>query len=365
MMEELRDFIREEILPITAIGSDELRDSFVGDEMMTIWRRAFTHRSENPNVDHNYEFLEYQGDSVMGMLFAQYIKKRFPNINESMASELKVFYLSTRKQAEFSRALRLPDHLVGPRRFLEALRENVSIQEDLLESLFGALMQIGNLVGGFPSGVGFCYNLFRHILDQEEIDFRNTEGDAKTQLKEIVEAFGGRKDTINRMAQSVMLDVGGTDQRWQTTITLPNNVHSALSSLISEGETIPHELSIVEARTKSDAEQEAYRAALNTLSLVGISRETVHDLKRSIGNFVPQRIVDDAIVAMEDRGFSSMYFTRTDENVPFIQLIAVDLDGVHHIIHTEAKVKGRSIGRRYIALLKDFISGRLDNTHRK
>lgn len=306
--------------------------SLTNEASMSVWETGMTTIYENPNTDHNYEFLEWQGDSLMAFLFGQYIKKRVPEISEAAASELKSFYLSTKNQAEIADQMGLPEHIISTD-YHEEVKSSPKIKEDLLEAFFGALMR--NCVREFDIGMGvsLAYNLMVHIFKPIKIDWSMTLGNPKTQVKEIIENLpGGQVGMVDKIRKDEKINVGLRDERWRVTINLPRAITSLLGDV-----KLPSPLVVVEERLKDDAQNMAYSEALKILNENGFNRNTVWELKRSVGNRVNAQVIGAAEREMERLELVNLYFTKVPEYIPFIQLIGIDAAGDRHVLMTSHK----------------------------
>ena len=102
--------------------------------------QALTHRSwayENQS-DHN-ERLEFLGDSVLGMIVAEYIYTAFPDLPEGEMSKIKAASVSERALAEIARGLSIGKYVrLGKGEDQSGGREKASILSDTVEALIAA-----------------------------------------------------------------------------------------------------------------------------------------------------------------------------------------------------------------------------------
>ena len=159
---QLQQMIYTKIAPLAIPDNDtKRRIQLVNQEAMMIWVRAFTHKSFDPNAENNYELLEHLGDKAIGLAFDQYLINKFPAteneaaITESESSELITSYMSKQNQAEMSANLGL-DNWVRT-----LFDKSMHVREDIFESMFGALIQIGDRVMG--KGVGYVSVSYTHL----------------------------------------------------------------------------------------------------------------------------------------------------------------------------------------------------------
>src|SRR5680860_675824 len=159
---QLQQMIYTKIAPL-AIPDDDTnrRIQLVSQDAMMIWIRAFTHKSYDPNAENNYELLEHLGDKAIGLAFDQYLINKFPAteneaaITESESSELITSYMSKQNQSEMAANLGL-DNWVRT-----LFDKSMHVREDIFESMFGALIQIGDRIMG--RGVGYVSVSYTHL----------------------------------------------------------------------------------------------------------------------------------------------------------------------------------------------------------
>ena len=150
---------------------------------MTLWYKAFTHKTFNPNFGENYEELEKLGDASAKLAFLQYLMKRFEIITNAELSEYQSFYLSKPEQAKISIKLGLPKYILTP------LDKNIHIFEDVLEAFFGALFTLGEEKIRPGAGYVLCFNLTVFLYDDMEFEEEAALGNSITRVKEFFEKY--------------------------------------------------------------------------------------------------------------------------------------------------------------------------------
>lgn len=205
----LRSFLFEFLRPV--IPNDNLRNRVLGEEIMPIWMKAFTHISYD--VNENYELIEYQGDRTMKAQFVLYIMDRFPDLDEGPISELENHYLSKPVLAELGRKYGLTDYVrtisVDP---------DIHIAEDLIESVSGALYQTSDLAfDKFGSGNVPVFNYTKMLFDPMKIDLSILQGQPTTIVKQIFERLhwsGMSAEDRDREIRSISEQItqAGTDK---------------------------------------------------------------------------------------------------------------------------------------------------------
>lgn len=147
---------------------------------------ALTHRSwanEQGSPEH-YERLEFLGDSVLGLISAEWLYLRHPELPEGELSKLKAQIVSRPALARNAEEIGLGAALrIGVGEDRSGGRTKASLLADSMEAVFGALF----LDGGLEAAR-------RIIVPMLEIAFeeRATRAvmDPKTQLQEVSQALG-------------------------------------------------------------------------------------------------------------------------------------------------------------------------------
>lgn len=127
---------------------------------------AFTHRSfvnENKEItkEHN-ERLEFLGDSVLGLIVADFLYGRLPDTNEGDLSHMRSHLVEGSSCVTYVHKLKIDHHLLlGKGEKMNDGRGRESILSDLFESLIGAIY----LDGGIDPARKFFFSHF-----QEEVD---------------------------------------------------------------------------------------------------------------------------------------------------------------------------------------------------
>ena len=127
---------------------------------------AFIHRSfvnEHKEItrEHN-ERLEFLGDSVLGLIVADYLYGRLPSTNEGDLSHMRSHLVEGSSCILYIHKLQVEAYLLlGKGEKMNDGRGRGSILADLFEALIGAIY----LDGGIASATHFCFDHF-----QEEVD---------------------------------------------------------------------------------------------------------------------------------------------------------------------------------------------------
>ena len=152
---------------------------------LSIFELAITHPScnaENNTKHHDYERLEFVGDSVIGFVSADLIFKAHPEMDQGLMSKLRSYLVCSKALANYSRKLGVFDFVkIGHSISRDQLYKSDKILEDIFEALIGALY--------LDSGIQAAYRAIKNIL-YEDIVKTGIDAivDSKTRLQEEIQA---------------------------------------------------------------------------------------------------------------------------------------------------------------------------------
>ena len=127
---------------------------------------AFVHRSfinENREIieQHN-ERLEFLGDSILGMLIAEYLYRNLPSTPEGELSYLRSRLVEAHSCVLYVQSVKLEKYLLlGKGERLNGGRGRDSILADLFEAVIGAIY----LDGGLENASNFIFKKFSKIIE--------------------------------------------------------------------------------------------------------------------------------------------------------------------------------------------------------
>ena len=182
---------------------------------ISLLQNAVTHSSYANERWHNgllsNERLEFLGDSVLGMLVADYLYRNFPNRPEGELTRMRADMVCEKTLAGVANTIHLGDHLLlgkGEERFGGRSRD--SILADAMESVIAASF----LDGGLDAALSI---IRRFILVEVPVSsFRNE--DFKTELQELVQK---KKDQI--LTYTLLSESGPDhDKRFEVELKLNN-----------------------------------------------------------------------------------------------------------------------------------------------
>lgn len=150
-----------------------------------IYIRAFTHSSFNSDAKtqhHDYERLEFMGDSVLGFAIASLLFKAHPEMREGDLTKSKSFLVQTNYLASLAKREHYDDFIrAGHSLTIEEAINNKSILEDIFEAVIGAMY--------LDQGIEFVSNFIKKIYGDDIKNFVLTEiKDFKSMLQEAMQA---------------------------------------------------------------------------------------------------------------------------------------------------------------------------------
>ncbi|SHA24535.1 Ribonuclease III [Bathymodiolus thermophilus thioautotrophic gill symbiont] len=144
-------------------------------------KQALTHRSVGKS---NNERLEFLGDSILGVVVARELYKRFPHIAEGRLSRFKSYVVRGQTLGLVALDIKLSSLLIlGSGELKSGGHNRKSIQADAVEAILGAIF----LEAGFNAVNTVILDLFKKYIN--EINPNDTLKDFKTQLQERLQKF--------------------------------------------------------------------------------------------------------------------------------------------------------------------------------
>ena len=208
---------------------------------ISLLQNALTHSSYANERWHNSllsnERLEFLGDSILGMLVADYLYRNFPDRPEGELTRMRADMVCETTLAGVAEKIHLGDHLLlGHGEEQGGGRTRESILADAVESVIAASF----LDGGMEAALHFVRTF---ILVQVPVKQLHN-ADYKTQLQELVQ------QKKNQVLAYVLLDETGPD----------HDKHFAVAVTLNGAE-----VGRGDGRSKKRAEQEAARLAIEKL----------------------------------------------------------------------------------------------------
>ncbi len=126
---------------------------------------AFIHRSfinENKEIEQHNERLEFLGDSILGMLIADYLYRYLPSTPEGELSVLRSRLVEASSCFNYVQKYDLGQYLLlGKGEKMNAGRGRISILADLFEAIIGAIY----IDGGLEAAKRFLFKNFSFEID--------------------------------------------------------------------------------------------------------------------------------------------------------------------------------------------------------
>lgn len=150
-----------------------------------LFEMAFTHSSFNSDaktIHHDYERLEFIGDSVLGFVVASLIYKYHPEMKEGEMTRTRSSLVQSNSLAKYAINLGYNEYIrAGHSLSLEEASKNHNILEDVFEAVIGALY--------LDQGIEFCIKFITKIFKDDVINFKIDDfKDYKSLLQEAMQA---------------------------------------------------------------------------------------------------------------------------------------------------------------------------------
>lgn len=147
---------------------------------------ALTHRSwaNEQGVPEHYERLEFLGDTVLGLVTAEWLYQNHPELPEGELSKRKAQLVSRPTLAQYAEKLDLgPALKIGVGEDRSGGRAKANLLADSMEAVFGAVY--------LDAGLDAARTVIIPMLEEEgEEPVQLLAADAKTQLQEVTQALG-------------------------------------------------------------------------------------------------------------------------------------------------------------------------------
>jgi len=209
----------------------------------SLYIKALTHRSYlelSNEAEKSNERLEFLGDSILGLLAAEYLFREFPNEDEGFLTKIRSHIVDKFALAEASERMHLSDFILYDNRFIKSSDKGIkTISADCFEALIGAIY--------LDCGLEKARKFVSQWIIKPNLKSGNYQIDKnyKGQLLEFTHA--------NKMSppEYLLIKEEGPDH---------NKIFSV--RVIIDGETT----GIGEGRNKKTAEQNAAKNSLSTLN---------------------------------------------------------------------------------------------------
>jgi ribonuclease-3 len=204
---------------------------------ISLYEVAFTHSSYNADANtkhHDYERLEYLGDSVIGLVVSEVSYGARPEMSQGPLTKMKSALVSTNSLADLARSFDFPNYIRVGNSFSGDVSKANHLLEDVFEAFFGALY----LDQGFEVARRLLIDIFIGPIKAYNIE---DTADYKSKLQEEMQA-----EHRESVVYEVISETGPSHDRHFV-------VHVMFDGI---------ELGVGEGSTKKQAEQMAAKAAL-------------------------------------------------------------------------------------------------------
>jgi len=210
---------------------------------------AICHRSAAEDViNESYERMEFYGDSVLGLVVAQYLYEKHPEWDQGLMSKAKSSVVQEGPLAETALRLGLDEHMIlSPSEEATGGRQRPSILADVLEAIFGAIY----IESGLEKARWFILEQLNPYLLQVSGGDVNPN-DFKSKLQEAAQAIWRKTPTYKIAGEHGYAH----EKRFKVEVLFDNEV-------MGEGT----------GRSKKEAEQSAAQDALLLIERARIARE--------------------------------------------------------------------------------------------
>jgi dsRNA-specific ribonuclease len=268
-------------------------------DVMPLWVKAFTHETVDVNVLNNYENFEKLGDAFVAAAFNLHVYNYFDgNIDEKAMTNYKNQYMAKIYQADLSRFMKLGDWI----RLSSVENRGNNIYEDAFESFNGALHMVGDRVRP-----GFGYVLVRKLIDllfgHIKLDPRFGRQDPKTVVMQMFQGLG-----YHTHFDEVALGDGRTVK-----IVLWNDLFKVLQGYFPQLKS--EVIAEVKGTSAKDANNAAWFQALQTLELVGMTKDAVDEIKNE-SKLDKLEAMNPVLVKLVKSKYTKEGFTKIKFEIP-------------------------------------------------
>lgn len=202
--------------------------------------RAFTHTSAQSDNRKNYQTLEFLGDSIVDFVIAEELMKRYPTVGEGTLTKMRASLVSEEPLSQVIDRLRISEFMllgIGERR--NKIYAHSSVMCDLFESICGAIYYDG----GMGKATEFVLKSLAELLDAAEC------GDDNSDSKSLLNEYAAKHSLSVKYVQK-----GQSGPAHKPVFSFSVELDG---KAVGEGK----------GATKQDAQQDAAKHALSSLSL--------------------------------------------------------------------------------------------------
>ena len=169
--------------------------SGVAPSKIKLYQKVFRHRSAYPNAKENNERLEFLGDSVLDMLVAEFLLKKYPYREEGFLTEMRSKIVNRASLNAVGKKLGLSDRLEYAKRNLDEAPKD--LDGNTLEALLGAIY----IDAGLDAVRRFVHKrLLQNMIDVEMLEA--THIDFKSRIFHYIQRHSLKVDFVISSEQS-------------------------------------------------------------------------------------------------------------------------------------------------------------------
>jgi len=216
------------------------------------FRLAMRHRSAAETAGESYERLEFFGDSVLGLIIAEYLYQHYPHWDQGMLSKAKSSVVQETTLADVAVQICLDEHIeLGSNELATGGRTRASILADAFEAVVGAVY----LESGLEAARWFVLEQLSGHLERISAGDVSPH-DHKSKLQEVAQANWRRTPVYRVVSESG----ASHEKEFRVQVLFDDEV-------MGEGT----------GRSKKDAEQAAAQEALDLIHRAQRAREIAFD----------------------------------------------------------------------------------------
>lgn len=151
---------------------------------LDVYEEAFTHASFNADANtkhHDYERLEFLGDSVINIVITEHAYKSHPEMGQGNLTKIKSTLGATTSLAAHALQYGLDQYIRVGNSFVAEIKQSKHLLEDVFEAFIGAIY--------LDQGFDFTQKFLLKIFAKDIEEFKSSEiQDYKSRLQEEVQA---------------------------------------------------------------------------------------------------------------------------------------------------------------------------------
>lgn len=367
----IRSIISSLVLSVEVVPEaekDNLLESLTGptkangnQNLLLIWRLAFTHESAAPDVQSNYDQLEAVGDRTLGAAFKDFTRQKYPRVTDKELTEYSSRYMSMEFQMPLGKKMHLLDWVI----LHPSVEPAEKMYEDLFESFCGALVLTGDAV---KPGLGYLLvrNIIRSIFGSFEYDVELSYGKYITVINQGYKSHKWGEEAEVPRPWVKDLDPPNV---WGVTynLTHPDFIAYVKSEAQLRNDVPPPNFTGIKetgrGASKDEANENAANQVMERLHQLGITTADIvqPDVRRTFfyrTDSEYRALADQAFSKARQSGISRLYITKPKnlkESVFYYMLLGVQADGVVAQLDLRSFSRSENVINVYTKILVDYL----------